>query len=109
MVETGLISNNDNTYNLAPGGLNSFVVTDKESWIGKLKKARIGGTPALGMSHTEENKKLFSKVSKEWWSSQETYNPECVLKLSFKEAHKEFGISKTHYYRLRRTLSNEQC
>jgi len=107
-LETRLISFDDDTYNLAPGGEGGWFITDKEDWIEKLKKARVGRKPALGMSHTEENKKLFSKVSRDYWADKDTYNPESVASLSFKDAHSKFGISKTHYYRLRRSLGNDQ-
>lgn len=59
------------------------------------------------MKHTEENRLLFSKVSKEYWDSQETYNWEEIKKYSHKEAKKIFGISTTHYYRLKKQNGEE--
>ena len=94
--------------NLSPGGEGGFVVQDKEDWKSKLSKARKGKKPSLGMSHTEENKKFFSEVSREYWDGQETYNASEIVQYSFKEAKKLFGISKTHYYRLlKRAKSND--
>lgn len=95
-------------YNLADGGDGGHTVTcpvKKEEWKAKLKKARAGRKPAKGMKHTKENKELFSKVSKEYWDSQETYDPQEVVKLSFKQAKEVYGISKTHYYRLRKRVA----
>lgn len=93
-------------YNILDGGTSYFPIKDKEEWLRKMKVGRIGKTPALGMKHTEENKKLFSKVSREYWDSQYTYDRSEIIKLSFKEAKLKFGISKTHYYRIR-NLSKE--
>jgi group I intron endonuclease len=92
----------DSSYNLLRGGDGcGFYIPDKEAWKEKLKLARVGRTPALGMSHTEENKKLFSKVSNDYWDKQETYNFEQMDGLTHKEAKQKFGISTTHYYRLK--------
>lgn len=76
-------------------------------WVRKLKLARAGRKPALGMSHTEENKKLFKKVSNDYWNSQDTYVKDAkeILKLSHKEAKQKFGISTTHYYRLKQRFT----
>ena len=93
--------------NLADGGEGGFVILNVEDWKNKLKAARAGRKPALGMKHSEENKRLFSKVSKEYWSSQETYKKEEILQHSFRDATSKFGISKTHYYRLKRALLSE--
>ncbi len=101
--------NNHLLLNLADGGEGGFVVTDIDSWKEKLRISRQGGKPALGMEHTEENKLLFSKVSKEYWNTQETYDSIAVTSVSFKTAKEKYGVSKTHYYRLKRTLSNDQC
>lgn len=89
-------------YNLAPGGIGGFVVRDKNAWIEKLKKARKGKTPAKGMRHTQNNKKLFSEVSRNYWKTQKTYDWEKIKKYSHKDAKKFFGISTTHYYRLKK-------
>lgn len=95
--------------NLADGGEGGFNVQDKFSWRMKLSKARKGRKPALGMKHSEENKKLFSKLSTEYWEENRTYHKYDIEGLSFKEARDLYGISKTHFYRLKRALSNEQC
>lgn len=97
--------------NLSPGGDGGYCVPeeDKPDWIAKLKAKRVGRKPALGMKHSPENRELFSKVSKEYWSTQETYPSDEICKLSFQEAKKLFGISKTHYYRLlKRSLTSDQ-
>jgi len=99
-------------YNMAKGGNGGFVIQNKEEWQKKLCISRKGKKPAEGMSHTEENKKLFSKVSKEYWSTIDTYNWEDIKHLTHKEAKLQFGISTTHYYRLKKndselTIPNE--
>lgn len=88
-------------FNLAAGGDGGFVVTNKELWKEKLRKARAGRKPSLGMKHTEENKKLFSECSK-----RRKLKYEGELPSTFKEASL-LGISKTHYYRLRRAKSRD--
>lgn len=96
--------------NLADGGEGGYVVPEhrKDEWKAKLSKARVGRKPALGMKHTDDNKKKFSEVSKSYWETQDTYSAEEVAEYSFKEANKLFGISKTHYYRLlKRAESND--
>jgi len=97
------------TLNLAAGGTGGYVVPleKRESWVEKLKAARAGKQPALGMKHTEENKKLFSEVSKKYWETQDKYSAEEIA-VPFKEANKKYGISRTHYYRLKRSLSSDQ-
>jgi len=112
MEITLIETNKEECYNLHKGGEIGFSMRDKspedyKSWKNKLKKKRVGRKPALGMKHTDENKKLFKDVSRKYWDSQETYS-EDVLDYSFKEANIKFGISKTHYYRLRkRALTND--
>jgi hypothetical protein len=101
--------NNWPLLNLADGGDGGFNIVDIISWREKLKESRKGRKPAEGMRHTEENKKLFSEVSKKYWNSQDTYTKELVCSLSFKLAKEKYHISKTHYYRLKRALNNEQC
>ena len=107
MVEIKLIELSYNLYNLAGGGDGGFVVPEskKAEWKEKIKSARRGRTPAKGMKHTEENKKLFAEISNKYWATQYTYNAEEILKYSFKEAKELFGISRTHYYRLKRNMS----
>lgn len=102
------------SYNLHLGGHIGFDVNTKteievNEWKSKLSKARQGRQPALGMTHTEDNKKVFSESGKRRWDMYGRY-PDDVISLSFTEANKKYGISKTHYYRLRkaRALCNEQ-
>lgn len=93
--------------NLADGGEGGYVVPEasKEAWKAKLSIARQGRKPALGMKHTEENKIFFSECSKR---KKLLYPDLDVTTLSFKEAKKQYGISKTHYYRLlKRAKSND--
>lgn len=96
------------TYNILDGGISYFPIKDKEAWKNKLKEKRVGRKPALGMKHSDENKQKFSEVSKAYWSTQNTFNEVEIAKLSFKEAHKQYGISKTHYYRLRNRVRNNE-
>lgn len=97
-------------YNLADGGDGGFVVQDIDAWKAKLRLAREGGKPALGMKHTDENKKLFSEVSKKYWATQDTFTDkedlivDWGLEHGFRSALKEFSISQTHYYRLRKKV-----
>lgn len=105
--EIECISKNLDGYNLAKGGEIGFSMLSKSEeeiseWKESLSKSRKGKRPALGMKHTEENKLLFSKVSKEYWASQETYNWEEIKEYSHREAKEKFGISTTHYYRLKK-------
>lgn len=90
--------------NHADGGDGGFVVQDTKEWREKLSAARKGRTPAKGMKHTQENKDMFKAVSLEYWSTQVTYekDADAILALSHKEAKKQFGISTTHYYRLKK-------
>lgn len=80
------------------------------AWKARLIAARKGRTPALGMKHTDENKQLASKVSNEYWDSQNPYTRDlekvaAILALSHKEAKQQFGISTTHYYRLKKRFT----
>ena len=98
-----------NVYNLTSGGEYGFVVDrclNRESWIAKLKVARKGRTPAKGMKHSEDNKEIFSVCGKARWDKYGRY-PDNVTDLPFSEASKVHGISKTHYYRLKRARINE--
>lgn len=88
--------------NLANGGEGGFVVQDIPLWKFRLSEARKGGQPALGLRHTDETKDLCSAAALEYWMTQDTYNPEVILKKNFKEANEIWGISKTHYYRLKK-------
>lgn len=92
-----------NLYNMTKGGEGGFVVPDEKliEWKQKLSKSRQGRKPALGMKHTEENKQLFSEVSKKYWDEHRKYTTEQIVEAgSFKAANTLYGISKTHYYRL---------
>jgi group I intron endonuclease len=95
--EIRLISENSNLYNLALGGEGGFNITNIEEWRDKLKVARKGRKPALGLKHTEENKKLFAECVK-----RKPLKYVSELPTSYKEASRLLGISRTHYYRLRR-------
>jgi group I intron endonuclease len=96
------------SYNILDGGESYFPIVDKEAWKAKLRVKRVGRTPALGMRHTEENKKKFSAMTLEYYLTHRQYFPEDLVNLSFKEAHLKYGISKTHFYRLlKRVKSNE--
>lgn len=103
------LNRGDKLLNLSQGGEGGFFVQDIEAWKAKLSLARQGAKPALGMKHSKENKKLFKEVSNKYWETQDTYNIEEVMKYSFKEANEKLGISKTHYYRLKRRHNNEAC
>lgn len=94
-------------YNILEGGASYFPVVDIEAWKNKLKVKRVGRKPALGMTHTDENKKLFSEVSRAYWDTQIVYDCDEIIKYSFKEANSKFGISKTHYYRIRNNLTKK--
>lgn len=94
-------------YNILDGGASYFPIKDWEAHKEKLKAARKGKKPALGMKHSEENKKVFSKFGKLRWDIHGRY-PKEVIDYSFVEASKKFGISKTHYYRLRKLAENNE-
>ena len=100
-LEIEYSSKNKNGYNLAPGGEGGFVVQDIKSWKCKLKESRKDKTPFLGKTHSEEAKKKCSEASKLYWGSQQTYSWEDIKEYSYKEAKEKFGISTTHYYRLK--------
>jgi group I intron endonuclease len=100
------------TYNLHLGGEGGFDIRLKgevatEEWKNKLREKRKGRTPALGMKHTEETKRICGEANKK----KEKRYPELESNWidSFIKAHRTYGISKTHYYRLRkaRALRNE--
>lgn len=99
------------TYNLHDGGSIGFSMRNKspeeyQAWKDALSKARQGRTPALGMKHSDEAIAYCTKVSKEYWATQYVY-PDEVVNLSFIKAKAKYGISKTHYYRIRkRVLAN---
>lgn len=89
---------------------NSTNAKAKDAWINKLKEKRKGRTPALGMKHKDETKQVASEVSNAYWDTQETFirEPEkvqAILALSHREAKEQFGISTTHYYRLKKRFA----
>ena len=93
--------------NILDGGESYFNIKDKDAWKAKLREKRKGRVPSLGMKHTEENKKYFSVCVKLRWDLYGRY-PKEVLDYGFTEANKKFGISKTHYYRLRKSTSSNE-
>ena len=102
-------------YNLHTGGTGGFSVKELDteaynSWHRKIVEARQGLKPALGMKHTEENKEFFGLCGRLRWDIYGRYPVDEVLKLRFIDANKTYGISKTHYYRLRkqRDVDNNQ-
>lgn len=90
-------------YNVTKGGDGGFCVKDIDNWKSKLRLARVGRRPALGMKHTEETKRKCSEAAKR----KVPLYPEINTELGFKEAKEKYGISKTHFYRLKRLKSNE--
>jgi group I intron endonuclease len=109
-LERALIATEDYAYNISAGGEGGFVVPSEqvESWKLKLKEARKGRKPALGMKHTETTKQICAQYSNDYWATKETYDKDVITQMAFKAASKTFGISKTHYYRLKRSLSSDQ-
>lgn len=118
-AEIEVISNaklvGEGTYNLHPGGDGGFSIFElplerQEEWRNKQREARKGKTPALGMKHTEDNKMLFGEYGKLRWDIYGRYPVDEIVNMSFKEAKEKYGISKTHYYRLRKQArNNEPC
>ena len=92
--------------NLADGGAGGYVIPDhlKDEWKAKLSIARQGRKPALGMKHTEENKRFFAECNKR---KVPTY-PNLDFKLGFKKNNELYGISKTHYYLLLKRAENNE-
>lgn len=94
--------------NLANGGDGGFCVSNIDEWRNKLSASRAGGKPFLGFHHSDDAKRKCSAASKEYWDSVKTYDSKEIVSYSFKEAHLKFGISKTHFYRLKkRTQTND--
>jgi len=105
--EIELIANDPNCYNLHPGGKQGFNVmtSDRaEEWVAKLRKARKGRKPFAGKNHSGITKKLCGEYGKLRWDIYGRY-PSEVLDYCFKEANQKFGISKTHYYRLKKAAT----
>lgn len=104
-----IATSTEKLYNLASGGQTGYSMSKDprcNSWKSKLKEQRQGRKPALGMKHSEENKKIFSTSIKKRWDKCGRY-PKEVIQCGFTEANKKYGISKTHYYRMRH-LHSEQ-
>lgn len=107
-LEVNLISSSDAGLNLHPGGGGGYSMSSDprhDDWKRNLSKARVGGQPALGMSHTDENKKLFGEFGRARWDKYGRY-PEDVVELKFKEANAKYGISRTQYYRIKNGRRN---
>lgn len=108
LMEIEAIANDPNCYNLHKGGHIGYDVSKSskaKEWKRKLKAVRVGKKPALGMKHSEETKKLCGLYGKARWDKYGRY-PNEVLDYGFTEANKKFGISKTHYYRLRKAVQD---
>jgi len=99
--------NKHNILNIANGGEGGFCVKDRKAWRLKLSEKRKGKKPSLGMKHSDKNRDYFSKVSRAYWEENRMYRPEDINGLSFKEANQKYGISRTHFYRLKRASCNE--
>ena len=109
--EIYLIANDATCYNLHQGGHVGFDVSTKDAqsvaeWKAKLREKRKGRTPAKGMRHSEETKKLCGDYSKLRWDIHGRY-PADVTDIPFIKASEKYGISKTHYYRLKRLSAND--
>lgn len=89
-------------YNITAGGDGGWAVPDegKEQWLERLRLARVGKTPALGMKHTDETKELCRLASEEYWKDNRKYEID-LTEITHREAKAIYGISTTHYYRLR--------
>ena len=53
-------------------------------------------------------KQICTESSKKYWDSVETYDWNNIKNYSHKEAKEKFGISTTHYYRLRKQFGNNE-
>lgn len=109
-AEIAAIAGDSECYNLHRGGSLGFDIRDKgpeavEEWKVKLRAARKGRQPALGMKHSDEVKKLCGEYGKLRWDIHGRYSAEEVLKYGSAEAKERFGISKTHYHRLRKAAA----
>lgn len=69
-------------YNILDGGEAYFPIKNWDVHKAKLRIARRGRKPALGMKHTEENKKKFGEFGKLRWDKYGRY-PDTVVNLSF--------------------------
>jgi group I intron endonuclease len=107
-LEIKIIASDPNCYNLHLGGHIGFDVSTKskeqvQEWKAKLSMARANKKPAQGMTHSKETKKICGEHGKMRWDIHGRY-PVKVLDYGFAEASKKYGISKTHYYRLRKAM-----
>jgi group I intron endonuclease len=98
-------------YNIHPGGEGGYSMRRASPeryalWKERLRASRQGKKPALGMKHTEETKRICGEYGKLRWDIHGRYSAEDVLKLSSSEAKRVYGISKTHYHRLRKQHLN---
>lgn len=103
LEEIRLIAEDPGCYNLHLGGHIGYDMSlspKADEWKLKLQIARAGRKPALGMAHSEETKQLCGQHGKARWDKYGRY-PNEVLDYGFAESNRRFGISKTHYYRLR--------
>lgn len=97
-----------NLYNMHDGGTIGYDMSKSDKvaeWRENLSKGRAGRKPALGMKHTDANKKLFTEVSNAYWKTQETYDYEAINALSFRDANAKYGVSRTHYSRIKKRLA----
>lgn len=95
-----------NSYNIKDGGEGGLHVRDKETWKRNMARARLGKTPFKGFKHSKEAKQKSSEASKKYWDSVYTY-PKEVVNMRYKDAYKLYGISRTHYYRLKKESKHE--
>lgn len=109
--EIALIASDPDCYNLHLGGSIGFDNRLKGPeatavWRERMRVARVGRKPALGMRHSAENKKLFSEVSNKYWADKFKYDSiaDEIFKHGQVEAKRLYGISKTHYHRMRKRL-----
>jgi group I intron endonuclease len=110
-IEVALIAAKQSLYNLAEGGEGGYVVPENKraSWLAKLRISRVGATPFLGKAHNEETKAICRDAAKAHWVTKGTYNAEEIVRVPFKVAKEKYGISKTHYYRLKRRMSSDHA
>lgn len=94
------------TYNLAAGGQTGFDIRKKgpeafEAWKERMRVNRVGKTPFKGKTHSEASRKVMGACSTKRWDRVGRY-PSDITDLPFMEAHAKHGISRTHYYRIKR-------
>lgn len=97
-------------YNVEDGGHTGSSGPLSEEHKAKMREARKGGRPALGMKHSEAVKEIMAANRKKRWGEDGKFTPQMVAEivtLGFAEAVAKFGISKTHYYRLKRRQDHD--